>query len=404
MAKSAKAKVPSLHEVAVVGGGAAGLAVALGLEKAGLKPLLVGVTSTPRDDGRTAALMAPSVRFLDEIGTLPRLEANSTPLAAMRLIDATGALVRAPTVTFRASEVDLPWFALNFANADMVRGMTAEALDRGLTCTPAQVLAAEFGAQEAQLALSDGATARARLVIAADGQKSLLRALSGLEVRSWTYDQTALTFHVTHSRDHEDISTEIHMRAGPLTFVPFGAFRCAVVWLVTPGEAERLRALTPKALAIAVQRASTSLLGDLEVVTPVAAVPMRGLIAQKATGTRLALAGEALHAFPPIGAQGLNLGLRDARQIVDVVGKALAAGRDPGAPEVLAAYESGRRIDAVSRTYGVDLLNRTLISGLLPLDLMRAAGLAAAANIGPFRRLLMRAGMGENLMSLPKAG
>jgi len=102
--------------------------------------------------------------------------------------------------------------------------------------------------------------------------------------------------------------------------------------------------------------------------------------------------------------QGLNLGLRDARQIVDVVGKAARAGRDPGCRQTLAEYESGRRIDATTRTYGVDLLNRTLISGLLPLDLMRAAGLAAAARIGPFRRLLMRAGMGENLLSLPRTG
>lgn len=402
MGRAAKTSV--VHDVAVVGGGAVGLAAALGLEQAGLKPVLVGAVTSPRDDGRTAALMAPSVRFLGEIGALARLEQKATPLAAMRLIDATGALVRAPTVTFRASEVEQPWFALNFANADLVREMTALAGERGIALSTAQVFEADFADTHATLVLSDGETIRARLVIAADGQKSLLRNLAGLGVRDWTYDQTALTFHVSHTKDHEDISTEIHMRAGPMTFVPFGDFRSAVVWLVKPDEATRLRALDPEALAVAAQRASTSLLGDLKVLTPVAAVPMGGLIALQATARRLALVGEALHAFPPIGAQGLNLGLRDARQIVDVARKAHAANRDPGAPETLSAYATGRRIDATSRTYGVDLLNRTLISGLLPLDLLRAAGLTAAANIGPFRRLLMRAGMGENLLPLPKAG
>ncbi|HRJ69380.1 MAG TPA: FAD-dependent monooxygenase, partial [Beijerinckiaceae bacterium] len=278
MAKAANSNTEPVHDVAVVGGGAAGLAVLLGLERAGLKPVLVGAVPNPRDDGRTAALMAPSVRLLDRIGALPRLEPKSTPLSAMRLIDATGALVRAPTVTFRASEVGLPWFALNFANADLVREMTAEAAHRGLDCIAEQVIEGAFGEDCARLVLADGQILRARLVIAADGQKSLLRGLAGLNIKSWTYAQTALTFHVTHSRDHEDISTEIHMRAGPLTFVPFGAYRSAVVWLVTPDEAERLRALPPEDLAIAVQRASTSLLGDLTVVTPAAAVPMRGLV------------------------------------------------------------------------------------------------------------------------------
>ena len=383
--------------VAIVGGGAVGLAAALELAQAGIPVALLGATDQPHDDGRTAALMQPSVALLERLGVLEALRPKSWPLAAIRLIDVTGALLRAPTVTFRAAEIDLPYFALNFSNADIVRALTA-ALRKtpGARVETARVTAATPGEDHTTLTLDDGRTLTAALVIAADGQKSRLRDAAGIGVRSWSYDQVALTFHVTHTKDHEDISTEFHTRAGPLTYVPYGDFTSSLVWLVTRAEAARLTALPPQQVALACQRASSSLLGDLTIRGGVGAVPMGGLIARSATAPRLALVGEALHAFPPVGAQGMNLGFRDAENITHAAIKAARAGEDSGGDEVLAAYQRGRQVDAVSRTYGVDMLNRSLISGILPLDLLRVAGLSAAAHLGPLRRVLMRAGMGQS--------
>jgi 2-octaprenyl-6-methoxyphenol hydroxylase len=384
-------------DVAVVGGGAIGLAAALGLAQAGIRTTLLGAAQDIRDDGRTAALMQPSIDLLREIGVMPRLEAQAWPLAAIRLIDITGALIRAPTVTFRANEIDLPHFALNMSNADIVRAMTEAGRDQtGLSLDTALVKAADFGADVAPLTLDDDRRLTARLVIAADGQKSRLREAAGIDIKSWSYDQVALTFHVSHSLDHEDISTEFHTRSGPLTFVPYGEFRSSVVWLVSREEAAALQQRTPQEVAEAAQRRASSVLGDLKAITRIGAVPMGGLIARSATAARLALAGEALHAFPPVGAQGMNLGLRDARSLVAAVVAARDAGADIGSPAALAPYERSRQFDAVSRTYGVDLLNRSLISGLLPLDMARFAGLTAAAHVGPLRRMLMRAGMGQS--------
>lgn len=383
--------------IAIVGGGAVGLAAALELAQAGIPVALLGSTDQPHDDGRTAALMQPSVALLDRLGVLEALRPRSWPLAAIRLIDVTGALLRAPTVTFRAAEIDLPYFALNFSNADIVRTLTAALRTTpGVQVDSARVASAVPGENHTTLTLEDGRTLTAALVIAADGQKSRLRDAAGIGVRSWSYDQVALTFHVTHTKDHEDISTEFHTRAGPLTYVPYGDFTCSVVWLVTRAEAARLTALPPQQVALACQRASSSLLGDLTICGGVGAVPMGGLIARSATAPRLALVGEALHAFPPVGAQGMNLGFRDAESITHAAIKAARAGEDPGGDDVLAAYQQGRQVDALSRTYGVDMLNRSLISGILPLDLLRLAGLSAAANIGPLRRVLMRAGMGQS--------
>lgn len=386
-------------EVAVVGGGANGLAVALGLARAGVGVTLLGAVDAPRDDGRTAALMQPSLDFLTELDVMAPLSANAHPLAAIRLIDITGALLRAPTVTFRAAEIDLPHFALNFSNADIVRVLTAtlRTLPAARVET-AQVSGFSADAEHAELTLTDGRRLSAGLVVAADGQKSALREAAGIASRRWAYDQVALTFHVRHTKDHEDISTEFHTRSGPLTYVPFGDFTSSVVWLVSRADADRLKALSPQEVAQACQRMSSSLLGDLKVLGGVGAVPMGGLIAKTAVAGRLALVGEALHAFPPVGAQGMNLGLRDAASLVAHVVRAHATGEDVGSAAVLGAYDRGRQVDAVSRTYGVDLLNRSLIADMLPLDLLRVAGLSAAASLPPLRRLMMRAGMGAPVL------
>lgn len=382
------------HAIAVVGGGAVGLSAALGLAQAGHDVVLLGAAETVRDDGRTAALMQPSVDFLARLGIRERLDGRAWPLAAIRLIDITGGLVRAPTVTFRASEIDRPFFAENFSNADLVRTMTDALRQSGARVETAQVASARFGAEHAELTLSDGHRLRAHLVVAADGANSPLRDAANIGVRRWAYEQVALTFHVRHTKDHEDISTEFHTRSGPLTFVPYGDYTSSVVWLVTPKEAETLKALGLVGLARQCQKRSSSLLGDLTITGPTGAVPMRGLIANAAGAPRLMLAGEALHVFPPVGAQGMNLGFRDAVGILDAV--AAAHGGDVGGTKPVAEYERGRRIDATSRTLGVDLLNRSLIAGVLPLDLLRFAGLTAASHIPPLRRLLMRAGMGQS--------
>lgn len=396
MAKRA-APAPRVKDVAVavVGGGAVGCGLALGLKQAGVDCLLIGAPETVRDDGRTAALMQPSLAYLERAGVRPRLEGKGYPLAAIRIIDITGGLIRSPTVTFRASEIDLDAFAENFSNTDIIRAMQAEGAAAGLETTTSMVTAASFSPERATLELSDGAQVTAALVVAADGARSPTREAAGIAVSSWAYEQVALTFHVRHTKDHEDVSTEFHTRSGPLTFVPYGSYTSSVVWLVTPQEAETLRRLDDRALAIACQRRSSSLLGDLTITGNRGAVPMRGMIAKSATAPRVMLAGEALHVFPPVGAQGMNLGFRDGVNVIDAVESAVSAGEDPGGPRALDAYERGRRVDATSRTFGVDMLNRSLMAGVLPFDLLRFAGLSAAANISPLRHLLMRTGMGQ---------
>jgi 2-octaprenyl-6-methoxyphenol hydroxylase len=159
---------------------------------------------------------------------------------------------------------------------------------------------------------------------------------------------------------------------------------------MNPPEAERRAALDATALAIEIIDRARSIYGAMEIEGEVGSFPISGMRARRLTGPRLALVGDAGHFFPPIGAQGLNLGLRDVAELAECLEGATA---DAGAPAALDLYEQRRAADIVSRTMSVDLLNRSLLFDLPPVDFARAVGMVAASSIGPLRRSLMREGI-----------
>lgn len=382
-------------DVLVAGGGAAGLATGLALAQAGLDVTIAGVPETVRDDARSAALFSSSFAFLDAIGAGERLRAKGWPLRAIRIIDVTGALVRSPSTLFRAAEIGEPAFGWNVANAAILGELIALARETPrLNLLPSFVTGHHPEAGGITAILENGAAISARLLIGADGQKSAVRRVAGIAARIKPYDQVAVTACVTHTRDHEDVSTEFHTRHGPLTFVPSGERRSAIVWLMRPEEADRRLALPAADLAREMERMSGHYLGKLTLEGTQGRVPMQKLVADRLVAPRVALVGEAAHAFPPIGAQGLNLGFRDCEALVRRVSDAFRAGADIGGEDTLAAYARDRKLDVEMRSAGVDLLNTAIIGDLLPLDLARAAGLSLFKAVPPLRRLAMRLGGG----------
>ncbi|MCA4922932.1 MAG: FAD-dependent monooxygenase [Methylobacterium sp.] len=397
MSRSIKQK-PAMNktiDVLVAGGGAAGLATGLALARAGLTVTIAGVPETIRDDARSAALFASSFAFLDRIGAGDRLRAKGWPLRAIRIVDVTGALVRSPTTTFKAIEIGEPAFGWNIANAEILAELIAMAKETpGITLLPALVSSHRVAGGNIIATLADGSKITARLLIGADGQKSSVRQVAGIKARIKPYRQVAITARATHARDHNDISTEFHTRQGPLTFVPSSEKRSAIVWLMKPEEADRRLALPIADFTREMERMSGHFLGPLTLEGPQGRVPMQKLVADQLVAPRVALVGEAAHAFPPIGAQGLNLGFRDCDALGKRVSEAFRAGRDIGSEEVLAAYARDRKMDVEARSAGVDILNTAIIGNLLPLDLARAAGLSLFNAVPPLRRLAMRLGGG----------
>ncbi len=376
-------------DIAIVGAGAVGLAAALSLAAAGRQVVLFGQASAPRD-GRTVALLDGSWRLLEALGLTETLDAVAAPLAVMRMVDDTGSLFRQPPVEFKAAELGLPAFGWNIENTALVEAMAAKAVaEPRIRMIPQAVTEITAGVDSVRLA-GDGFTpVAARLVVGADGRKSRVREAAGITARDWSYPQVALTAILSHRREHQDASTEFHTRSGPCTLVPMSGRRSSLVWLLEPGEAERIAGLDDAAFAREVERRTHSILGALTVAGPRGRVPMGGLSVDRFGAARMALIGEAAHVFPPIGAQGLNLGLRDVAALRDAV----AGADDPGADAALAAYDRSRQADVRLRTGAVDALNRTLLTDLLPADLMRGAGLLALSRIAPLRRLVMRQGL-----------
>jgi 2-octaprenyl-6-methoxyphenol hydroxylase len=229
--------------------------------------------------------------------------------------------------------------------------------------------------------------------VAADGRNSRLRQIAGIDAQTWSYLQTALTTILAHDREHRETSTEFHTRHGPFTLVPLPGRRSSLVWVTSPKQAERLSKLDDAALALEIERQAHSHLGAMRIDGPRGVVPMSGLSVNRFGAPRLALVGEAAHVFPPIGAQGLNLGFRDVASLRDAVVDAFDNGHEPGSDEALRHYQRSRDLDVRLRTAAVDGLNRTLLTGFLPADLLRGAGLLALSKVGFLRRAVMREGV-----------
>jgi 2-octaprenyl-6-methoxyphenol hydroxylase len=347
--------------------------------------------STGKDDRRTTALMMPAVRMLGDFEVWPTLAGHATPLRTMRLIDGSSRLMRAPTVSFTAGEIDEDAFGYNIANSDLNGALLdAVAATPAITVVPAMASSATFGDDGCTVALSDGQTLDARLAVAADGINSLIREAAGIGVRRWSYPQTAVVLTFAHTRSHEFISTEFHTETGPFTTVPMQGNRSSLVWVLQPDEAERVSTLDREDIAALVEKRMDSMLGAISEISTPQCWPLSGMIAHRFAGRRMMLVGQAAHVFPPIGAQGLNLGFRD----IEDLGTCLAAApADPGSAGVTARYHRMRGADILTRTGAVDLLNRSLLTDFLPVQFARAAGIALLSAVSPLRSLAMREGM-----------
>ena len=386
-------------DVVVVGGGPAGLAAALAAASAGVRTAIAAPPHRPagdRPDMRTAALFPGSIAMLDRIGVWTAVKNECAVMKAIRLVDDRDALLRAPEVLFEANEIGRDDFGYNVPNAPLVAALAARcrAPGSGVTLIDTKgVTDVTIGESQATLTLAEGRKVTALLVAGADGRRSATRAAAGIGTRAWAYEQSALTAVFSHSRPHHEISTELHRAAGPCTVVPMPGAASSLVWVERPEEAERLAGLDDAEFRRTLEIRLKGLLGAIGTLSPRVVFPLSGLTAETFGQRRVALIGEAAHVVPPIGAQGLNLGLRDGAALADCVRTALSEGRDIGGPETLAAYDKARRADIASRIWSIDLLNKSLLSPLLPVHFLRGAGLVALKTIGPLRRLIVREGL-----------
>ncbi len=388
----------SAHDAIVIGAGPAGLAAALALARLERNICLVAPKS-PHGDARTTALLGGSIDLMINLGVWSDLASDTEPLHAIRIVDDRGGLLRAPDVMFQASEIGASRFGVNVANAPLVAALLAR-----VTATPNidrrfghAVAGIDIETNGARLRLTDGSCVHAALIVGADGRQSIARTASGIATSHWSYPQAAIVTAFAHDKSHDGISTEFHRANGPLTTVPMRTnghhFASSLVWVDAPGTVAQLKALDDVAFMRALDERLHGLLGRISSLAPRADFPLSGLSTASPAARHIALVGEAAHVLPPIGAQGLNLGFRDAAALADCVGDGLAVGEALGGDAMLQRFVRARRADTQARVTAIDMLNRSLLTDILPVQALRGIGLHLLANSETLRRRAIHAGL-----------
>ena len=237
-------------------------------------------------------------------------------------------------------------------------------------------------------ALTDGGELSARLLAAADGARSSIRAAAGIATHGWTYGQSAIVINVAHERDHEGRAEEHFLPAGPFAILPLKGRRSSIVWTETTAEAVRIVALPDDAFHAELEQRFKLQLGDIKVIGARRVHP-RAFVAD-----RIALVGDAAHVIHPIAGQGLNMGLKDVAALAEVIVDAARLGLDPGAADVLERYQRWRRFDTMAMGLATDGLNRLFSNRSDVLRAVRDVGLGVVDRLPGLKRLFIREAAG----------
>ncbi len=376
------------YKVIVAGAGPAGLAAAALLAKEGIATALVAPAAI--EDPRTVALMQPSIQLLRYLDIWPgNFKAQTSPLRKLRIIDDTGSFIAAPNLEFDSDELKLEAFGWNIPLGLLLPTLRKRVEDLGVAFIEASTIGARSSGDAIHMTLSNTSEISASLCLAADGANSAMRKAAGITTDTWSYDQTAIATSFAHSMGHDNVSTEYHKSAGPFTTVPLPGNRSSLVWMERPARAEALMAMGDSELAAEIQIETHGELGLISNLGPRKSFPMKGLTALQFAKGRVILIGEAAHVVPPIGAQGLNMSLRDAALTADLI----LASKDAGSDGLMAEYNTVRRTEVLPRQQLIDLMNKSLLLGLLPLEGARALSLCALNYVGPLKRFVMEHGL-----------
>jgi len=384
-------------ELAVVGGGLNGLALGVACASVGIEVAVIDREDPARMigaafDGRTSAIAYGSKRVLDGIGLWPLVAADAEPILEIRVADNNAPLF----LHYDHREIgDAPlgWIVENrhLRAALLAR---ARALPSLRHIAPANVAEVVPEPGRARVRLDDGRTIAAELVAAADGRDSPLREAAGIKSLAWTYPQTSIVVTVRHEEPHRGVAVEHFLPAGPFAILPMRGNRSSIVWTERAASVPGLLALGEAEFARELGRRFGDFLGALEVEGPRWSYPLSFLHADRYVAHRLALIGEAAHVIHPIAGQGLNLGIRDIAALAEILVDGRRIGRDLGDPDLLARYQSWRRLDNILLAGVTDGLNRLFSNSVPPVKLVRDLGLAAVGQMPPLKRFFMRHAMG----------
>ncbi|RMF12576.1 MAG: FAD-dependent oxidoreductase [Alphaproteobacteria bacterium] len=379
-------------DVAVVGGGLVGLTVAIGLAEAGLEVAVIDRAAPadqtlPAFDGRASAIAHASVRLLETLG-IWRHVADHQPIEQIRVSDGNSRL----HLHFDAAELGDGPLGEMVENRHLRLALFRRAAEIKTLhlFAPVDLCAIEHAPGRVTLRLADGSTIAAALLIGADGRASRVRRQAGIRHFGWSYGQQGIVATIRHELPHGGIAHERFLPSGPFAILPLTDHRSSLVWTVRDREADAAFGLPAALFEEAIRRRVGGFLGRIAVEGRRWRYPLGLQLAERYVAPRTALVGDAAHGVHPIAGQGLNLGLRDAAALIEVLVEAARLGEDPGDELVLARYQQWRRFDNVLLACVTDGLNRLFSNDITPIRIARDLGMEVTGRIGPARRFLMR--------------
>jgi 2-octaprenylphenol hydroxylase len=387
------------HDVAIVGGGVVGSALACALADTGLTVALIDAqTPAPYDakaevDLRVFALSVASRRILEALQAWDAVAAaRVSPYRQMQVWDAGGK----GSIKFDSADLGQPELGYIVENSLLQHVLWARLKTHPQVrlIHPAKVTALDLADESATLSLDGGQRLKVRLAVAADGAGSATRALAGIEVDNTPYDQRAVVAHVRTEQAHHETAWQRFLPTGPVAFLPLADGRVSVVWSADEVEAARILALDDAGFCAALTQASEAKLGEVRSTTRRVAFPLQRLHAREYVRPRFALAGDAAHALHPLAGQGVNLGLLDAAALAQVIGDAARAGRDIGDLGVLRRYERWRKGDNLAMIFALDGFKRLFSNDMAGVSMLRNVGLRAVDRFTPLKHAFVRRAMG----------
>lgn len=385
-------------DVLIVGGGMVGAALACALGRAGFQVDLLEQRRPdcrwPREeyDIRVSAISRASRNIFHHIGAWEGMAARRvTPYERMCVWESGGA-----SIQFDAAELGEPELGHIIENSVIQCALwdEIERLERITVLDPSTILSLHLDDAQPYLLLKGGRKQEARLIVAADGGRSVLRELAGIPVSGWDYDQTAVVCTVRAERGNQSTAWQRFMPSGPLALLPMEEELFSIVWSTLPEQAAELLELPEEAFDEALTLASESRLGQLSLIGERGAFPLRLQHANRYIQPGLALVGDAAHVIHPLAGQGVNLGLMDMAALVDVLRSARERNRPLGAEITLRKYERSRKGDNIAMQAAMDLFKRLFSNDILPLKVTRNLGMGLADNLTPVKRLLARNALG----------
>lgn len=384
-------------DVLIVGGGLVGGTLGCLLADQGVPTVIVDHARPsdrldPRYDGRASAIALGTHRVLAGAGLWRDVQDGCSPIDDIRVSDGDSLMF----LHYDHRDLDIRPFGYMVENRHLRMALAKRfaRLDDLHLLAPNHITATDRWAGGVTATLDSGQVVRTRVIVGADGRASQTRRDAGITITGWPYRQAGIVCTIHHEKSHDNIAHERFLPAGPFAVLPLRGNRSCIVWTEREDLAPAMMDLDDGDFTAELARRLGSFLGDFGVAGPRWCYALSLQFAERVTARRLVLAGDAAHAMHPIAGQGLNMGLRDAAALAEVLCDASRLGLDPGSATVLGRYERWRGFDNTLMLAMTDMLNRLFSNDIAPVRAARDVGLAAVNRIPPLKRFFMRHAMG----------